>query len=129
MANSNPRQFDLRQVELRLLRATLPDVTTPPPSPSLPPLIESLLSSIEKGEYVGALSGVAATSEEPFGFASKWHFEDSTKCAERFYGELEGKIRDFIEGLDVGFRELECATLMCFGVAALLAFTQQNLSG
>lgn len=130
MANSN-WQFDLREVELRLLRATLPDViTTPSPSPRLlPPLIESLLSSIEKGDYGGALCCAAATSEELFGFASKWQFEDSTECAERFYGELEGNIRDFVGGLDGEERDFKCAILLCFGVAALLAFTQQNLAG
>src|ERR1035438_6676147 len=100
MANSISQQLYLREVELRLLRSTLPDVTTTPPSPLLPYLIESLLSSIEKGDYAGVLCCTAAMSEEPFGFASKWQFEDSIECAEGFYRELEGKIRDFIEGLD-----------------------------
>ncbi|KAJ3702386.1 hypothetical protein LUZ61_006091 [Rhynchospora tenuis] len=129
MANSNSDQLDLRAVELRLLRTTLPDATTAFQSSCLPPLLESLLSSIEKGDYAGALHSGAAASDESFGFASKWQFEDSTECAESFYRELEGRIRDFVEGLDGEERELQCAILLCIGVAAVLAFTQQNLSG
>ncbi|KAJ3678632.1 hypothetical protein LUZ60_002435 [Juncus effusus] len=117
----------MRELELRLLRTTLPlDLTTTSaPSSPFSPLIDSLLSSIENGNY----ADVAATSASylPLDFAATCKFEDSTECTGRFYEELERRI---VEGLDVdGESEESFGVLFCVGVAAVLAFTQQNLTG
>ncbi|XP_072987775.1 uncharacterized protein [Typha latifolia] len=150
MAGSDP-SF-LRSVELRLLRCTISQTpssppSSPKPSPSHPsnslrPLIESLLISIERGEYGDVLASDAALL--PFPFASSWDFKNSTDSAALFYAEAERSIDSFLlscaaeawlQVLDAESEEMDdeleckCALLMCLGVAAFLAFTQRNLTG
>ncbi|XP_010933771.1 uncharacterized protein [Elaeis guineensis] len=147
MASSQPGF--LRAVELRLLRCTLshgypppPPSSHPPPAPQpdpLRPLVEGLLDSIERGNYADALSSDA--TRLVFGFADSWEFEDSVDCAARFYDEVERSVELFLRNgnsaawlqvLDADTdadMECRCALLMCVGVASLLAFTQQNVTG
>ncbi|KAG1362247.1 putative tetratricopeptide repeat protein 27 [Cocos nucifera] len=139
----------LRAVELRLLRCTLSHDSPPPPPSSHPPpaalsdrlrpLVEGLLDSIERGNYADALSSDA--TRLVFGFADSWEFEDSVDCAARFYDEVERSVELFLRSgnsaawlqvLDADTdadMEGRCALLMCVGVASLLAFTQQNVTG
>ncbi|KAJ0974555.1 hypothetical protein J5N97_016520 [Dioscorea zingiberensis] len=130
----------LKAVELRLLRSSLSHFHSPPP-PIPHPLIESLVDSIERGRYADVLSSSEAT-QLLFGFADSWEFDDSIEGASRFYDEVERSIDRFLrsdseawlqvlddgggDDMDVEFRY---ALLMCLGVAALLAFTQQNVTG
>lgn len=144
----------LKSVELRLIRCTLyrelpffPPASPTPPSSSLSsrqsfrPLVEAVVDSIERGRYMDALSSDA--SRLVFGFSESWEFQDSAACAARFYEEVELSVEAFLR--DVGSAawlqvldadsdpdvdvEGRCALLMCLGVAALLAFTQQNVTG
>nr|XP_009380070.1 PREDICTED: tetratricopeptide repeat protein 27 homolog isoform X2 [Musa acuminata subsp. malaccensis] len=144
----------LKSVELRLIRCTLyrelpffPPASPTPPSSSLSsrqsfrPLVEAVVDSIERGRYMDALSSDA--SRLVFGFSESWEFQDSAACAARFYEEVELSVEAFLR--DVGSVawlqvldadsdpdvdvEGRCALLMCLGVAALLAFTQQNVTG
>lgn len=143
----------LRGFELRLLRCSLSPVSVqndtspcpPPPTPaneqkgdSLLLLIEDIINLIENGDYVRALSSDAVRLI--FGFADLWEFEDTIDCADRFYCEMEKSVESFLGSLpdarisvpahedDV---DLSCRALlvMCIGVAALLAFTQCNVTG
>ncbi|URD90279.1 TPR [Musa troglodytarum] len=144
----------LKSVELRLIRCTLsrelpffpPASPTPPPSSlsspqSFRPHVEAVVDSIERGRYMDALSSDA--SRLVFGFSESWEFQDSAACAARFYEKVERSVQAFL--LDAGSAawlqvldadsdpdvdvEGRCALLMCLGVAALLAFTQQNVTG
>lgn len=125
----------LRQYELRLLRCTLP---SPPPSENVPApsqplshqanplhtLIEDILSSIESGNYVQALSSDASrTVFEHINFSE--FFKDSVDCADRFYSELQNSVASFL----VGNEPLRVVLITSIAVAAFLAFTQCNLTG
>ncbi|RWW15741.1 hypothetical protein BHE74_00004273 [Ensete ventricosum] len=152
MAVSNPGF--VKSVELRLIRSTLarelpffpPASPTPPPSSLSSPrsfrsLVEDVVDSIERGRYMDALSSDA--SRLVFGFSESWEFQDSAAYAARFYEEVERSVEAFLR--DAGSAaclqvldadsdpdvdvEGRCALLMCLGVAALLAFTQQNVTG
>jgi len=141
----------LKSVELRLLRCTLPPaqhLTSPNPVPN--PLLEVLIDSIERGNYSDALTSPAARLV--FKFTESFEFEDSVESANRFYSEVERSVEAFLrnnkycgaseawlsvlneEGDEDDSRsekevELRFAIVMCLGVAALLAFTQQNVTG
>ncbi|OAY73837.1 Tetratricopeptide repeat protein, partial [Ananas comosus] len=122
----------------------------PPPHPrsSLLPLVDSLVAAVERGDYAAALSSDAARA--PFAFAESWESRDSAECAARFYAEAERSAEAFLLGgaadawllqvLDADEQserseepdlgaEYKCALLLCLGVAAILAFTQQNVTG
>lgn len=138
----------LKSVEIRLLRCTFSEEPprSHPPCCSLPPHslsshVEALVDAIESGRYADALSSDAARLVFPF--SDSWEFEDSTACASRFYDEVERAAGSFLrdagpaawlEVLDADTNphvdlESRCALLMCLGVAALLSFTQQNVTG
>ncbi|XP_020581812.1 tetratricopeptide repeat protein 27 homolog isoform X2 [Phalaenopsis equestris] len=137
----------LKSVELRLLRCTisgdlLPSSCSPSPNPEnrLDVLTHELLGAIECGDYAAALSSDAARLV--FSFVNLWDFEDSTASAAMFYGEVEKSIDAFLsdgaaeepwlrvleEGFDAN-TEHRVAMVLCLGVAALLAFLQQNVTG
>lgn len=126
----------LRSLELRLLRCTLPSDSTPSTSPPasdsnthLQPLIETVLQLIESGNYDQALSSDAA--KLVFVFDSEVQFADSAESAELFYTQLVpqcveafmGSERDELEQCFKGF------LVMVIAVAALLNFTQSNITG
>lgn len=130
----------LKAVELRLLRCSLFHPLSSPP-PIAHPLIESLVDSIEQGRYADVLSSSEAT-QLLFGFADSWEFDESTEGASRFYDEVGRNIDRFLRrdsetwlqvldegGGDDSDVEFRYALVMCLGVAALLAFTQQNVTG
>uniref|UniRef100_A0A0D9WYG6 Uncharacterized protein n=1 Tax=Leersia perrieri TaxID=77586 RepID=A0A0D9WYG6_9ORYZ len=126
----------LREVELRLLRCTLPS----PPSPAAPPsaaaspplrhhplgaVAASAVAAVEAGEYAAALATAAP------------HFlphvaSDAPLSAERFYDALAAAAEEFLRGdgeeVGEGF-ECRCAVVLSAAVAALLAFMQQNVTG
>ena len=134
MAAPTRRPGFLREVELRLLRCTLPSPPstsppTPPPSPAHPlgAAAASALAAVEDGDYEAALAAAAhllpasASSGPP----------DS---AAQFYADLAAAAQAFLRGdgdveaVGEGF-ECRCAVVLSAAVAALLAFTQQNVTG
>ncbi|XP_042498787.1 tetratricopeptide repeat protein 27 homolog [Macadamia integrifolia] len=92
-------------------------------------LIEEVIILIESRDYIGALSSDAVRLV--FGFADSWDFEDSIDSAERFYQEVEKSIQSFLADVTEDDLNQSCRAvlLMCIGVAALLAFTQTNVTG
>ena len=135
MAAPNGRPGFLREVELRLLRCTLPSPpsTSPPTAPPSPahPLAAaaaSALAAVEDGDYEAALA--AATSHLLPASASS----GPPDSAAQFYADLAAAARAFLLGdgdggaVGEGF-ECRCAVVLSAAVAALLAFTQQNVTG
>lgn len=137
MASQEAQIASLRHYELRLLRCSLP-----PPSPtqsSYQPrdndpthptllIINDVVTSIEAGDYVGALSSAAARTA--FKFPSLSSLEDSP---DRFYSELLlERVESFLfadesgNEIDTRFKAL---LLMATAVAAFLACTQCNITG
>ncbi|KAG9455334.1 hypothetical protein H6P81_008238 [Aristolochia fimbriata] len=137
----------LKSFELRLLRCTLspPETSLPfPPSKSLleqKPIYQSIhhiVSLIEEGNYVGALSSDSVRQVLPF--VDAWEFQDSDDAAARFYSEVDRSVTLFLQdeseawlsvlgdedGLEKSRRTL---LVMCLGIAALLAFVQFNVTG
>ncbi|KAH0460327.1 hypothetical protein IEQ34_010990 [Dendrobium chrysotoxum] len=134
----------LKSVELRLLRCTISgDLPLPSCSPypnpenTLDPLTYDVLGAIERGDYAAALSSDAARLV--FSFANSWEFDDSSASAALFYSQVERSIDAFlcdgaseepwVRVLDARVdanTEYRVAVVLCLGVAALLAFLQQN---
>ncbi|KAK6143174.1 hypothetical protein DH2020_023522 [Rehmannia glutinosa] len=130
----------LRSLELRLLRCSLPsDYPSRPPSPSqsLPPvsplfpdlysLLNDVVALIESGYYRQALTSAASQA-----LFSSLQF-DSSESADHFYSEtLPNCISSFLnindneDSSELGYKAL---LVMAIGVAALLAFTQCNITG
>lgn len=147
------RQEYLRSIELRLLRCTFSNENLDPnPSPhrasSHGPrrIIDDIVVSIERGNYVGALNSDA--SRRVFRFAESWVFEDSVGSADEFYNEVERSVEAFLragveaeawmgvlendEGdMDCEEEDMGCRVVMvmCVAVAAVLAFAQRNMTG
>ncbi|XP_077247270.1 uncharacterized protein LOC143887041 [Tasmannia lanceolata] len=133
----------LRALELRLLRCSLSpaknnDSQTLIQQNPLIRLTEDVVSLIEKGDYMGALSSDAVPLV--FSFADSWEFQDSIDGADRFYCEVEKSITSFLQNdseawLSVLESEYDSDHLwraflvLCLGVAAFLAFTQCNVTG
>ncbi|XP_047083724.1 tetratricopeptide repeat protein 27 homolog [Lolium rigidum] len=124
----------LREAELRLLRCTLPAAASqrppplPPPVHPLGPVAASALAAVERGDYAAALATAAPHI---------LHAHGSTEAADvspaQFYADLAAAIEAFLQGdvrgaADEGF-ECRCALVLSAAVAALLAFTQQNVTG
>jgi hypothetical protein len=133
MASSPPPTF-LREAELRLLRCTLPDAASRPPVPSPPPLhplgpvAASALAAVELGDYAAALA--SAVRHILRASASTEADHDSPA---QFYGHLAAAVEVFLLGdvggaVDEGF-QCRCALVLAAAVAALLAFTQHNVTG
>ncbi|KAL6639411.1 hypothetical protein ACP70R_023141 [Stipagrostis hirtigluma subsp. patula] len=131
-----PRPGFLREAELRLLRCTLPSPPTsssaPPPPPSPAPAhplgaaAAAALAAVEAGDYEAALAAAAphllpaSASDGPPASAS------------RFYADLAAAALAFLRGdggVDGEGFECRCALVLSAAVAALLAFTQQNVTG
>ncbi|PSS16407.1 Tetratricopeptide repeat protein [Actinidia chinensis var. chinensis] len=139
MAAEEEAKLDsLRECELRLLRCSIPS-PSPSPSPSSfePPddsdtakhgrslyaLIEDVVSSIEAGDYVRALSSDAARTIFTFSGPS------SSPSPDRFYSELVlNRVESFLfeDEKDPCHRAF---LLMAIAVASFLAFTQCNITG
>ncbi|XP_009597932.1 uncharacterized protein [Nicotiana tomentosiformis] len=139
----------LRALELRLLRCSLPPSTPPPPSHQPLPtpylshlhtLIEQILELIESGEYTKALSSPGAKSI--FSSQSLIHnqLNDSSQKAELFYSEFVPQcVTLFLNAEDGGEKNsvfnsflnklYKAVLVMAVSVAALLAFTQSNITG
>ncbi|CAN6180041.1 unnamed protein product [Urochloa humidicola] len=135
MAGPTWRPGFLREAELRLLRCTLPSppstsptTASPPPAHPLGAAAASALSAVEAGDYGQALAAAAphllpaSASSGPPG------------SVEEFYADLAAAAGAFLRGdgdggaAGEGF-ECRCAVVLSAAVAALLAFTQQNLTG
>ena len=127
----------LRGHELRLLRYTL----RPPPSDpsshcqpsdfdaSLPPLhaiISNILTSIESGDYLGALSSDAARL-----VLASPDSDLSSESPDRVYSELLDRVESLINEPSIDDAEKACRVVLvvCVAVAALFWFSQCNLTG
>ncbi|OMO99583.1 tetratricopeptide repeat-containing protein [Corchorus capsularis] len=124
----------LRGYELRLLRCTLHPPPSNPSHDSRPPasddslglyhaLISDMLSSIEAGDFIGALSSKAA----------RLVLEESklSESPETAYLELLDRVHLFISADSIDDSERACRAIivMCIAVAAFFCFTQCNLTG
>uniref|UniRef100_A0A0E0LK49 Uncharacterized protein n=1 Tax=Oryza punctata TaxID=4537 RepID=A0A0E0LK49_ORYPU len=126
-----PGSTFLREVELRLLRCTLPFSATPPPLSFPPrhplgPVAASAVAAVEAGEYAAALASAVPHLLPPTAAAAPG-------SAARFYGDLTAAAEAFLRGdggaaAGEGF-ECRCAIVLAAAVAAILAFTQQNVTG
>ncbi|CAK9162103.1 unnamed protein product [Ilex paraguariensis] len=144
MAEDEKAQLDpLRTYELRLLRCSIPsdylDETPPPPSKlsntstasQLHSLIENLLQLIESGQYRHALSSEAGRTL--FNLNSS-HLPSLFDSADQFYNESVVKcVESFIYGDNCEENDNErcyrAFLVMAIAVAALLSFTQCNITG
>ncbi|XP_010456556.1 PREDICTED: tetratricopeptide repeat protein 27 homolog [Camelina sativa] len=121
----------LRGYELRLLRCTF---SLPPPSD--PPLdesqsgihphetlISSLLSSIEAGDYLGAL---ASDATKLILGDSEFELVDTVDSAERFYSELLDKVESFVvnDSADEVDKARRAVLLMCLAIASAFCSTE-----
>lgn len=138
----------VRELELRLLRCTLPPCGASPRLSSssrmhrpgsLASQVEELVSFIEKGNYGEVLSSDAARMV--FDFAEGWQFENAKECSNRFYAQVEKSAENFLK---VGAEQRQSngptmdgepdalvrgILVMAIAVAAFLAFVQCNLTG
>ncbi|KAK3126950.1 hypothetical protein QOZ80_7AG0565730 [Eleusine coracana subsp. coracana] len=140
MAASIRRPCFLREAELRLLRCTVPSPATgaprltPVPAPQHPlgAAAAATLAAVEAGDYGAALATAAphllpaSASAGPPGSAAQ------------FYADLAAAVQAFLRGAgDRGGageaadeeHDFRCAVVLSAAVAALLAFTQQNVTG
>ncbi|KAK3124909.1 hypothetical protein QOZ80_7BG0595960 [Eleusine coracana subsp. coracana] len=140
MAASIRRPGFLREAELRLLRCTVTSPATgappltPVPAPQHPlgAAAAATLAAVEAGDYGAALAAAAphllpaSASAGPPGSAAQ------------FYTDLAAAVQAFLRGAgDRGGagetadeeHDFRCAVVLSAAVAALLAFTQQNVTG
>ncbi|KAK3205795.1 hypothetical protein Dsin_019841 [Dipteronia sinensis] len=129
----------LRRYELRLLRCAVAPLPSDPHLQSQPsddrttvlyPLhshINALLTSIESGDYLRALSSDAARLV--FHSPELEDLVNSAESADRVYSELLDRVEAFIENDADNDRDGRVVLLMCLAVAALLWFTQCNMTG
>ncbi|CAN0914414.1 Tetratricopeptide repeat protein 27 homolog [Linum grandiflorum] len=132
----HPKRDLIRSYELRLLRCTY---SPPPPSsghqsqsvssPSSGPLssklhetIDQVLSFIENGNYLQALSFAELLSLD---------FSDEGSDDDRICSQLDTNVERFIVNGDDDEEEIACRMILvlCFGVASLFYFTQCNTTG
>ncbi|KAK9715831.1 hypothetical protein RND81_06G192400 [Saponaria officinalis] len=114
----------IRYYELRLLRCTLPSQPSTstvlhPPPPYHSPLTDEIISLIETGRYVDALS--SAASRTVFQLADSVDSPDPTQ----FFAELERVVESFLTDASAD----KVFLVVSVAVAALLAFVQCNFSG
>lgn len=123
----------LREAEIRLLRSTFPSPASqpsplsPPPPHPLGPVAASALAAVEAGDYAAALA-CAAPHLLPASTSTA-----APDTAAQFYADLaaaaEAFLREDGEGAAGEGFECRCAVVLSAAVAALLAFTQQNVTG
>ncbi|KAK3030875.1 hypothetical protein RJ639_037225, partial [Escallonia herrerae] len=126
----------LRSLELRLLRCSISPDCTPPSSDSHSPtdlrtvtLIQGALEAIESGHYARVLSSDASRLIFKLD-SSEALLRNSTHCADRFYSELVVEcVNSFLVCDDIQETSFRAFFLMTVAVAALLAFTQCNMTG
>ncbi|XP_044957834.1 tetratricopeptide repeat protein 27 homolog [Hordeum vulgare subsp. vulgare] len=135
MAACSPSHTFLREAELRLLRCTLPTAASRPPPPSPPPVhplgpvAASALAAVELGDYAAALACAV-----PHILRASASTEADHDSPAQFYGHLAAAAEVFVlwdvggGAADEGF-ECRCALVLSAAAAALLAFTQQNVTG
>ncbi|KAK5845014.1 uncharacterized protein LOC108482922 [Gossypium arboreum] len=127
----------LRGHELRLLRCTLCQPPSDPSShlqpsgfaASLPPLhalISDFLTSVESGNYLGALSSDAARL-----VLASPDSDLSSLSPDRVYSDLLDRVESFINEPSIDDAEKACRIFLvvCVAVAALFWFIQCNLTG
>ncbi|KAI4994400.1 hypothetical protein ZWY2020_029448 [Hordeum vulgare] len=134
MAATTATPTFLRATELRLLRCTLPSPISqpappsPPPEHPLGPVVSSAVAAVEVGDYVAAIASAVPHIFHPSAFAEVAQgsptqaYADLTAAAEAFLREDGGG------AASEGF-QCRCALVLSAAVAALLAFTQQNVTG
>ncbi|GKV20826.1 hypothetical protein SLEP1_g30887 [Rubroshorea leprosula] len=124
----------LRLYELRLLRCTL----IPPPHslssdsngslPSLYSSIDDILTSIESGNYLEALSSDSCRLVLQL---PEFDVADSPEVAEQVYSDLLLRVESFIVEGSVDDADRACRVLLvlCIAVAAFFWFLQWNITG
>jgi hypothetical protein len=137
MAATTAAPTFLREAELRLLRCTLPSPTSqpapssPPPPHPLGPVAASALAAVEAGDYAAALASAVPHLLQGSTFASA---DFANGSPSQIYAELASFAEAFLQGdgggagTSEGF-QCRCAVVLSAAVAALLAFTQQNVTG
>jgi hypothetical protein len=126
----------LREAELSLLRCTLPSPTSqpsppsPPPAHPLGPVAASALAAVEAGDYASALASAVPHLLHGSTLVSA---DFSTASPAQVYADLAAAAESFLQGdggatAGEGF-QCRCAVVLSAAVAALLAFTQQNVTG
>ncbi|CAH8350081.1 unnamed protein product [Eruca vesicaria subsp. sativa] len=125
----------LRGYELRLLRCTVsppssdsPLVESKSETNSHDALISSLLSLIEAGDYLGALSSDAA---RVILGDSEVELADSVDSAERVYSEILEKVESFVvnDSSDEIDKARRGVVVMCLAISSAFWFTRCNLTG
>ncbi|KAM0831147.1 hypothetical protein ACQ4PT_065744 [Festuca glaucescens] len=126
----------LREAELRLLRCTLPSPTSqpappsPPPAHPLGPVAASALAAVEAGDYAAALASAVPHLLHGSTLASA---DFATASPAQIYADLAAAAESFLQwdgGATAGEgSQCRCAVVLSAAVAALLAFTQQNVTG
>ncbi|KAK6228980.1 hypothetical protein SCA6_017931 [Theobroma cacao] len=125
----------LRGHELRLMRCALRPPSSPSPSsqsfasddsPPLHAFISNILTSIESGDYLGALSSDAARLV--LASPDSDIFSDTP---DRVYSDLLDRVESLINEPSIEDAEKACRVVLvvCVAVAALFWFTQCNLTG
>lgn len=135
MADTEKLLQNLRSLELRLLLCTipsnnpLPSISTSESTTPLLSIADNFVQSIESGCYVGALSSDAVRAV--FDFSLHGTLTDTVESARYFYSQLLPERVEFF--IDCEGDEVEkCYRIfivMAIAVAALLAFTQCNITG
>ncbi|KAL2639050.1 hypothetical protein AAZV13_06G147600 [Glycine max] len=128
MCTLEPDVIGIRGFELRLIRCT---ITFSQPSDSRHELesldghINDLLNSIERGNYVEAL-----TSEPSFSLVFRLDGHESLPLdADRVYSELVHRAESFLRDAAAAEQRRRAILVMCIAIAAFLGFTQSNFTG
>ncbi|KAG5046051.1 hypothetical protein JHK86_015457 [Glycine max] len=128
MCTLEPDVIGIRGFELRLIRCT---ITFSQPSDSrheresLDGHINDLLNSIERGNYVEAL-----TSEPSFSLVFRLDGHESLPLdADRVYSELVHRAESFLRDAAAAEQRRRAILVMCIAIAAFLGFTQSNFTG
>ncbi|KAJ1386499.1 Tetratricopeptide-like helical domain superfamily [Sesbania bispinosa] len=132
MSNLEADVAGIRGYELRLIRCTLTPSSSPPLDPqpqreSSDGLIKDLVDSIERGNYVEALTSQPCCTL----LFQLGHDSLPLDSADRLYSELMERAESFIRDASASPAEQarRVMLVMCVAIAALHGFTQSNFTG
>lgn len=128
MTTLEPEHVAIRGYELRLVRCTLTPSHPSDPRHQRDPL-DALLNSIERGNYIEALTS-EYSSELVFRLGAH-HESLPLHAADTLYSELVHRAESFVRdaAADAAEQRRRAIIVMCIAVAAFLGFTQSNFTG